>query len=83
MKALPVLLPQLGIPVDAVGVVIEYRPGPLGPLIVDVPILTEPAQGEEAAVTDTAAPKTDGTAAATDSASEGRQRDHSRCEQPC
>ncbi len=30
VKALPVLLPQLGIPVDAVGVVIEYKPGPTG-----------------------------------------------------
>ncbi len=71
VKALPVLLPQLGIPVDAVGVVVQHKPSPFSITIPGAASHTEPAQGEEAAVTDTAAPKADGTAAATESASEG------------
>ncbi len=70
VKALPVLLPQLGIPVDAVGVVVQHKPSPFYIIIPGAASHTEPAQGEEAAVTDTAAPKADGTAAATESASE-------------
>ena len=41
VDALPVLLPLLGIPVDAVGVVVEYRPGPK---YVDVPAVSSPAE---------------------------------------
>ncbi len=70
VDALPVLLPLLGIPVDAVGVVVEYRLEPRGPNIVDVGSPVEPVQSEavpEATESDSNAETTD---AVTESASD-------------
>ncbi len=66
---LPVLLPLLGIPVDAVGVVIEYRPKPFA-ITVPLPGVSSsarPAQSE--AATETAS-NAETTSAATESASD-------------
>ena len=69
VDALPVLLPLLGIPVDAVGVVIEYRPKPFA-ITVPMPSVSSsarPAQSETATAT---ASNAETTSAATESASD-------------